>query len=79
MANPSFEEALERLEAVVQELEKGELTLERALALYEEGVALTRRCQEQLDAAEGKLQELTGKGEGEDSLRELGEEEQPWT
>ena len=59
-ANPplDFEAAVERLEEVVQELEDGELPLEQALAVFEEGVALSRRCSEQLDAAERRIESL---------------------
>jgi len=46
-----FEAALERLEAIVQRLEGGELPLEEALAAFEEGVGLSRRCAAQLEAA----------------------------
>ncbi len=56
----SFEAALERLEAIVAELESGELALERALAAFEEGVALSRRCAGELDAAERRIEQLLG-------------------
>ena len=55
-----FEEALERLEAIVAELESGDLALERALAAFEEGVALSRRCQGQLEEAERRIERLVG-------------------
>jgi exodeoxyribonuclease VII small subunit len=54
----SFEELRGRLERIVSELEGGELPLERALSLFEEGVRLTRRAQERLDAAERRIDEL---------------------
>jgi exodeoxyribonuclease VII small subunit len=56
----SFEGALARLEAIVAELESGELALERALAAFEEGVALSRRCTSQLDEAERRIERLVG-------------------
>jgi len=56
----SFEAALERLEAIVAELESGELALERALAAFEEGVALSRRCAGDLEAAERRIEQLLG-------------------
>jgi exodeoxyribonuclease VII small subunit len=55
---PKFEDCLERLEKIVNELEKGELPLERALALFEEGVQLSNSCRKELDAAEGKIEVL---------------------
>ncbi len=55
---PKFEECLQRLEKIVDELEKGEVPLERALQLFEEGVELTRSCRKELDEAEGKVEIL---------------------
>ena len=55
----SFEAALERLEQVVSHLEAGELELEAALVAFENGVALSRRCAEQLKQAERRIQVLT--------------------
>jgi exodeoxyribonuclease VII small subunit len=48
---PSFEESLKRLETVVDQLEKGELSLEESLKLFEEGMNLTANCKKELDAA----------------------------
>lgn len=56
--NPSFENALEQLQATVKRLESGELTLEDSLKHFEEGVRLTRACQEQLGAAEKRVEIL---------------------
>ncbi len=58
MSKPSFETALKRLEAIVKELEQGELPLDKALKRYEEGVKLAKICQERLDQAELKLKRL---------------------
>jgi exodeoxyribonuclease VII small subunit len=58
----SFESSLERLESIVDRLEEGDLPLEDALALFEEGVALTRRCAEQLGAAERRIELLVREG-----------------
>jgi exodeoxyribonuclease VII small subunit len=55
---PRFETALERLEERVRQLEAGDLSLEAALALYEEGVELARTCHEQLEAAEQRVMAL---------------------
>ena len=59
---PSFESALERLEAIVETLEAGELPLEQALAAFEEGVTLSRRCSAELEAAERRIEQLVGDG-----------------
>ena len=55
---PRFEAALKQLEEIVQRLEKGELALEESLALYEEGVGLSRVCHAKLEEAEGKIELL---------------------
>jgi exodeoxyribonuclease VII small subunit len=55
---PSFESALQELEAIVQAMESGNAPLEESLAAYERGVVLLRQCQETLAAAEHKLQIL---------------------
>lgn len=57
---PSFEEAMQRLEEIVGQLEAGQLGLEQALARYEEGVKLLRRCYELLQHAERRIELLTG-------------------
>lgn len=53
-----FEECLERLEKIVQELEKGEVPLEQSLTLFEEGMQLSASCRRQLEEAEGKVEIL---------------------
>ena len=58
-----FEEALERLEGVVAELESGDLELEAALEAFEQGVALARRCAGRLDEAEQRIDALVEEGE----------------
>jgi len=58
----SFEQALQRLEQVVKELETGDLSLDSALALFQEGVALARQCGIQLDEAEAKIEKLLEAG-----------------
>ena len=55
---PKFEESLQRLEKIVDELEKGDLPLEKALGLFEEGIALSASCRKELEAAEGKVEIL---------------------
>lgn len=61
-SGPSFEEALEQLEGIVERLEDGDLELEQALLAFEEGVRLSRRCAGQLDAAEQKVEALVRDG-----------------
>ena len=61
--NLSFEEAYHQLEETVQKLEAGNLPLERALALYEQGMALAKYCGVQLDNAELTIKRLTPTGE----------------
>lgn len=56
--NPTFESALEQLQASVKKLESGELNLEQSLKAFEEGVRLSRVCQEQLSAAEQRVEIL---------------------
>lgn len=66
---PTFEEALKKLEAVVNEMEAGELPLETLLARYEEGVKLARACQAKLADAELRIQQLEKSASGELSLK----------
>jgi len=61
---PSFEESLRKLEAIVDQLEKGDLSLEYSLKLFEEGVSLSAVCKKELDAAEGKVQMLVKQRDG---------------
>lgn len=57
--NLDFEKALDELERLVSELEKGEMSLEQSLAQFERGVKLTRACQQALKDAEQKVLKLT--------------------
>jgi exodeoxyribonuclease VII small subunit len=59
----TFEEALQRLEAIVDRLEEGDLELADALAAFEDGVNLTRRCAGQLEDAERRIEVLVREGE----------------
>jgi len=54
----SFEEGLNRLEKIVQTLEAGGLSLEEAIALFEEGMQLAKICSQRLDTAELKISQL---------------------
>lgn len=59
MVAGSFEHSLARLEELVQRLERGDLPLEEGLSAFEEGMRLSRRCQDRLDAAEKRVATLT--------------------
>jgi exodeoxyribonuclease VII small subunit len=60
----SFEKNLEALDRIVAQLEDAELPLEKALELYEEGMRLTNVCQQQLEAAEGRVEVLRKRAGG---------------
>ncbi len=55
---PKFEECIQRLENIVQELEQGEVPLEKSLTLFEEGMQLSASCRKELEEAEGKVEIL---------------------
>jgi exodeoxyribonuclease VII small subunit len=55
---PKFEECLDRLEKIVGELEKGDVSLDRALELFDEGMKLSGSCRKELEEAEGKVEVL---------------------
>lgn len=68
----SFEEAIQRLSKIVEQLEGGELPLEESLALFEEGVRLARVSQARLDAAERRIEELLSvSDDGEPATRPM--------
>lgn len=60
----SFEKNLERLDAIVRQLEDADLPLEKSLQLYEEGMKLSEVCQKQLQEAEGRIQILMKRAGG---------------
>ncbi len=66
-----FEEALQKLEAIVETMEAGELPLETLIARYEEGTRLAKVCQEKLAEAELKIQQLEKSAAGELKLKPL--------
>lgn len=65
MAGLKFEQALKRLEKIVEELEKGELSLDESLKRYEEGIKLSRFCNNKLEETERKVALLTKNEKGE--------------
>ena len=64
-AAPDFEAALAELEAIVQRLEQGDISLEESLRQFERGVVLTRSCQKALRQAEQKIRVLAKSSDGE--------------
>ncbi len=67
-----FESAIAELEQIVKTLEDGDLPLEKALELYERGVALSRFCHARLEAAERRIELLNERGELRDVTETLG-------
>jgi len=65
MAGLKFEQALKRLEEIVEELEKGNLSLDESLKRYEEGIKLSRFCTKKLEETERKVELLTKNKNGE--------------
>jgi exodeoxyribonuclease VII small subunit len=61
-SQPGFEASLEELEKIVQQMEAGELPLEKSLELFERGVGLSETCRKQLDEAETRIEVLLKKG-----------------
>lgn len=60
----SFEASLEALERIVQQLEQGDLPLEKSLELFEQGIGLSRQCQERLNQAERRIEILLRDNQG---------------
>jgi exodeoxyribonuclease VII small subunit len=66
---PSFEQAIQRLEKIVADMESAELPLEDVLKKYEEGMRLVRFCSQKLEEAEKKIDILTKKADGTVALK----------
>jgi exodeoxyribonuclease VII small subunit len=64
MAEKKFEDAMERLEEIVQSLESSDLSLDDSLAIFEEGVKLIGFCSKKLEEAEEKVNMLVKEGDG---------------
>jgi exodeoxyribonuclease VII small subunit len=64
MAKKTFEQSLDRLEKIVQELESGDLPLEKAIKKFEEGVQLSKWCSRKLDETEARINILMQDQEG---------------
>jgi exodeoxyribonuclease VII small subunit len=72
---PKFEEQLGALEAVVERLERGELSLDESVRLFEEGIHLSNACKLELEKAEGRIQILVETQGGGVQVAELDEED----
>ena len=72
----SFEERLTSLEAVVERLERGDLTLDESVRLFEEGVHLSNACKLELEKAEGRIQVLVETQGGGVQVAEMDVEEE---
>lgn len=78
MVEIKFEDALKKLERIVGDLEKGDLSLDEALKKYQEGIELSRLCMQRLEGAKKKIDILTRNRKGEFELKpaeEAGAEE----
>jgi exodeoxyribonuclease VII small subunit len=68
MADPteelSFEEALRRLETIVQQLERGDVPLDQSITLYAEGDRLRAQCQKRLEAAQARIEQIVSGPDG---------------
>jgi len=73
MANVKFEDALKRLEEIVDELEGGSQSLDDALKKYEEGVKLSKLCAKQLEAAKNKVEILMKSEDGSVEIQPFNE------
>lgn len=71
----TFEVSLKELERIVEQLEGGDLPLERSLELFEQGVRLSRECQRRLDEAERKVELLLKDGDGNLTTQDFEETE----
>ncbi|HHT9125095.1 MAG TPA: exodeoxyribonuclease VII small subunit [Candidatus Brocadiia bacterium] len=65
MAKIKFEESLKKLEGIVEQLERGDLTLDESLTKYENGIRLYKQCLALLESAEKKVQILTKNASGQ--------------
>ena len=63
MTEPTFESAQRELEVIVERLERGDASLDEAIALWQRGEELYRFCRDKLDAAEGEIEELAKRAE----------------
>ena len=71
---PDFEKSLQTLEQLVEQMESGELTLEKSLEAFEQGIRLTKECQQALREAEQKVQILMNQN-GSEALQPFSEDD----
>ena len=65
MSDIKFEKAMTRLESIVEELERGDLNIDKSLEIFEEGIKMSRVCSKKLSEAEAKIEKLTKGKKGE--------------
>lgn len=75
--NRTFEASLEALEQIVRQLEKGDLPLEKSLELFEQGIRLSRECQERLNQAERRIEVLLRDNQGRPVVRAFEDSDVP--
>jgi len=84
MPEMKFEKAMKRLEQIVEDLEKGDLDIDKSLEMFEEGIKMSRLCSKKLAEAESKIEKLTKDKKGElgaelfSDSKEEGESELPF-
>ena len=70
-AEANFEDAMKRLEQIVEQMESGDLALEHLIVRYEEGMKLVKVCQERLAAAEERIEIITRNSAGKTVVKEF--------
>jgi len=70
MSEIKFEKAMTRLENIIEELERGDLDIDKSLEIFEEGIKMSRLCSKKLSEAEAKIEKLS-KGKKGDLITEL--------
>ncbi len=70
MSEIKFEKAMTRLENIIEELERGDLDIDKSLEIFEEGIKMSRLCSKKLTEAEAKIEKLS-KGKKGDLITEL--------
>ena len=70
MSEIKFEKAMTRLENIIEELERGDLDIDKCLEIFEEGIKMSRLCSKKLNEAEAKIEKLS-KGKKGDLITEL--------
>ena len=71
----TFEQAMKRLEEIVERMENGDLSLDDSLSLFEEGIGLARTCSNRLNDVEGRIQKMVRIEDGKFILEEFGSQD----